>query len=298
MKNVITQTNLPGVKLFKRGKVRDIYEIDGELLIVATDRISAFDCVLSEGIPLKGKILNKLSAFWFEKTKHIVPNHMISVNPEDLPSILSPHKDLLKDRAMLVKKTKPVGVECVVRGYLSGSAYKEYKKNRTVAQVTLPSGIKESDPLPYLLFTPAIKSTEGHDINISFKKMQDLFGKELSKTLKEISLKIYQYAVKILDSRGFILADTKFEFGILDGDILLIDELITPDSSRFWLKENYTPGTHQESFDKQFVRDYLESLDWDKTPPAPHLPLEVVNKTSEIYQEAYRKITGEFLSDP
>lgn len=298
MKDTITQTNLKGIKLFKRGKVRDIYEIDKKLLILSTDRISAFDCVLREGIPQKGKVLNKLSAFWFDKTKHLIPNHMISISSEDFPPSLSPFKQLLEGRAMLVKKTNPVEVECVVRGYLSGSAYKEYKKKGTVAGANLPSDLSKSDPLPRPIFTPATKSTEGHDINISFRQMENMIGKELSGKLKHISLRIYQYAAQLLDSRGFILADTKFEFGILEGNILLIDEAITPDSSRFWLKENYIPGAHQESFDKQFVRDYLENLDWDKNPPPPPLPQEVIKKTSEIYQDTYHRITGGTVSDP
>lgn len=298
MKKTLTKTDLKGIKLFKRGKVRDIYEINGKLLIVSTDRISAFDCVLSEGIPLKGKILNQLSAFWFEKTKHLIPNHTITTDPENFPSPLPTFKDLIRGRAMLVKKTKPIGIECVVRGYLSGSAYKQYRKTGTVAEINLPPGLRESDALPHPLFTPAIKSSEGHDVNISFNNMKNMVGKKISHSLKKISLEIYQHAAGVLNSRGFILADTKFEFGILNDDILLIDEVITPDSSRFWLKKNYTSGAHQESFDKQFVRDYLEKLSWNKLPPPPPLPVGIINKTSKIYQETYRKITGESISEP
>jgi len=297
MKKTLTQTDFPGVKLFKKGKVRDIYDLGERILIVSTDRISAFDCVLGEGIPLKGKILNQLSTFWFEKTKNLVQNHLIGTNLEDFPPQFSPFKELLEKRAMLAKKTQSVSVECVVRGYLSGSAYKEYAKSGKVAKVSLPSDLRENDPLPQPLFTPAIKSREGHDVNISFSKMENLFGRELSRTLKKISLEIYQYATNFLDSRGFILADTKFEFGRLNDDILLIDELITPDSSRFWLKKNYTPGAHQESFDKQFVRDYLEKLNWDKSPPPPLLPLEIIKKTSKIYQKTYQMITGKSISN-
>jgi len=267
MEKVITKTNLPGLKLLKRGKVRDIYDFGDKLLIVSTDRISAFDCVLEEGIPLKGKVLNQLSSFWFKKTEHIIENHMISTNLEDFPPEVLSFKDILQGRAMLVKKTEPIKLECVVRGYLSGSAYREYKKTGKVAKITLPENLRESDPLPYPIFTPAIKAEEGHDVNISFDEMKKILGEKLSQNLKDISLEIYKFAAEFLDSRGFILADTKFEFGMLDGKILLIDEVLTPDSSRFWSKESYTPGKPQESFDKQFVRDYLDSLNWNKLPP-------------------------------
>jgi len=293
MEKVILQTNLPGVSVFKKGKVRDLYDFGDKILIICTDRISAFDCVLLEGIPLKGAVLNQLSRFWFEKTKDLVPNHMISTDLKDLPSLPSSFEDTFKGRVMLVKKTEPIKIECVVRGYLAGSAFKEYKKTGCVAGYSLPSGLRESDPLPSPIFTPATKSTKGHDINISFKEMETLIGKKIAENLRKISLKIYEFAANFLDSRGFILADTKMEFGILDGKIVLIDELITPDSSRFWLKETYTPGKHQESFDKQYVRDYLEKIGWDKNPPPPSLPPEVIRKTSQIYQEVYKRITGE-----
>ena len=298
MEKVITKTNLPGLKLLKRGKVRDIYDFGDKLLIVSTDRISAFDCVLEEGIPLKGKVLNQLSSFWFKKTEHIIENHMISTNLEDFPPEVLSFKDILQGRAMLVKKTEPIKLECVVRGYLSGSAYREYKKTGKVAKITLPENLRESDPLPYPIFTPAIKAEEGHDVNISFDEMKKILGEKLSQNLKDISLEIYKFAVEFLDSRGFILADTKFEFGMLDGKILLIDEVLTPDSSRFWSKESYTPGKPQESFDKQFVRDYLDSLNWNKLPPPPPLPPDVIQKTSQIYQKAYQKITGKSILDP
>ena len=288
MEKVITKTNLPGLKLLKRGKVRDIYDFGDKLLIVSTDRISAFDCVLEEGIPLKGKVLNQLSSFWFKKTEHIIENHMISTNLEDFPPEVLSFKDILQGRAMLVKKTEPIKLECVVRGYLSGSAYREYKKTGKVAKITLPENLRESDPLPYPIFTPAIKAEEGHDVNISFDEMKKILGEKLSQNLKDISLEIYKFAAEFLDSRGFILADTKFEFGMLDGKILLIDEVLTPDSSRFWSKESYTPGKPQESFDKQFVRDYLDSLNWNKLPPPPPLPPDVIQKTSQIYQKAYQ----------
>jgi len=298
MEKVITKTNLPELKLLKRGKVRDIYDFGDKLLIVSTDRISAFDCVLEEGIPLKGKVLNQLSSFWFKKTEHIIENHMISTNLEDFPPEVLSFKDILQGRAMLVKKTEPIKLECVVRGYLSGSAYREYKKTGKVAKITLPENLRESDPLPYPIFTPAIKAEEGHDVNISFDEMKKILGEKLSQNLKDISLEIYKFAAEFLDSRGFILADTKFEFGMLDGKILLIDEVLTPDSSRFWSKESYTPGKPQESFDKQFVRDYLDSLNWNKLPPPPPLPPDVIQKTSQIYQKAYQKITGKSILDP
>ncbi|MCD6406737.1 phosphoribosylaminoimidazolesuccinocarboxamide synthase [Candidatus Aerophobetes bacterium] len=298
MEKVITKTNLPGLKLLKRGKVRDIYDFGDKLLIVSTDRISAFDCVLEEGIPLKGKVLNQLSSFWFKKTEHIIENHMISTNLEDFPLEVLSFKDILRERAMLVKKTEPIKLECVVRGYLSGSAYREYKKTGKVAKITLPENLRESDPLPYPIFTPAIKAEEGHDVNISFDEMKKILGEKLSQNLKDISLEVYKFAAEFLDSRGFILADTKFEFGMLDGKILLIDEVLTPDSSRFWSKESYTPGKPQESFDKQFVRDYLDSLNWNKLPPPPPLPPDVIQKTSQIYQKAYQKITGKSILDP
>ena len=298
MEHVLTHTNFPGIKLFKKGKVRDIYDCGDKLIMVSTDRISAFDCVLSEGISLKGKVLNQLSAFWFEKTKNITSNHMISAYPEDFPSQLSPFNELIEGRAMLVRKTEPISIECVVRGYLSGSAYREYRERGSVANVSLPSGLRESDQLPSPLFTPATKSRKGHDVNISFAEMEEVIGRELSRTLRENSFKIYQYAADFLNRRGFILADTKFEFGLLDGDVLLIDEVITPDSSRFWLKETYTPGVHQESFDKQPVRDYLDGLNWNKLPPPPPLPPEIVKKTSQIYRKAYQMITGKSLFDP
>lgn len=298
MEKVIIKTNLPELKLLKRGKVRDIYDFGDKLLIVSTDRISAFDCVLEEGIPLKGKVLNQLSSFWFKKTEHIIENHMISTNLEDFPPEVLSFKDILQGRAMLVKKTEPIKLECVVRGYLSGSAYREYKKTGKVAKITLPENLRESDPLPYPIFTPAIKAEEGHDVNISFDEMKKILGEKLSQNLKDISLEIYKFAAEFLDSRGFILADTKFEFGMLDGKILLIDEVLTPDSSRFWSKESYTPGKPQESFDKQFVRDYLDSLNWNKLPPPPPLPPDVIQKTSQIYQKAYQKITGKSILDP
>lgn len=298
MYKTIIDTTIPELKFFKRGKVRDMYDLGKELLIVSTDRISAFDCVLSEGVPLKGVVLNELSAFWFDRTKHIVSNHMVSIDPEVFPCQLSSHsREQLEKRSMLAKKTKPIAVECVVRGYLSGSAYKEYTETGKVAGVKLCSGLRESDCLPNPLFTPATKSSEGHDTNITFGQMQDTLGEEISQTLKEVSLRVYRYASSYLDSRGFILADTKFEFGFLNGNIVLIDEVVTPDSSRLWPKETYAPGVHQESFDKQFVRDYLEKVIWNKLPPPPPLPAEIVRKTSKIYREACYRITGKAIPD-
>lgn len=297
MQEVILRTNLSELSMFKRGKVRDLYELGDKILIVCTDRISAFDCVLSEGIPLKGIILNQLSEFWFEKTKNFIPNHMISTDLKDFPSKVSSFNHLLKGRAMLVEKSEPIKIECVVRGYLAGSAYREYKEKGSIIGHSLPSGLKEGDALPSPLFTPATKSTEGHDINISFEKMQEMLGEDIARKLRDMSLKIYKFASEYLNSCGFILVDTKMEFGMVDGNIILIDELLTPDSSRFWLKEKYEPGKQQESFDKQYVRDYLEKLHWDKNPPPPPLPREVIEKTSKLYQETYRKITGKDIRD-
>lgn len=284
------------VRLLKRGKVRDIYEINGQLLIVATDRISAFDVVLPTPIPDKGRILNRLSVFWFERTKHIVPNHLLAFKEADLPEPLKSHADLLLDRFMLVRKATVIPIECVVRGYLYGSAWKDYQGTGEVCGIKLPTGMKLAEKLPEPIFTPATKAQVGHDENIPFGKVVNLVGKELAERLRDLSIQIYQFAAAHAEERGLILADTKFEFGIAeDGTLMLIDELLTPDSSRFWDASTYEPGKPQENFDKQFVRDYLESLNWNKEPPAPELPPEVVAKTRERYLEAYRRLTGEEL---
>jgi len=287
----IVETNLVGVPLFFRGKVRDIYDLGSDLLIVATDRISAFDVVLPTPIPDKGRILTQISIFWFNYLKDIVPNHLISGDVEDFPKRLYPYKEILRDRSMLVKKARRINIESVVRGYLAGSGWTDYQRERRVCGVDLPRGLKESDRLPRPIFTPATKAQSGsHDINITEKQLIDNEGEEVSLFLKQKSLACYNKASDYALSRGIIIADTKFEFGILNDKIILIDEVLTPDSSRFWDKESYEPGKPQLSFDKQFVRDYLESLHWDKSPPAPELPEEIVEKTRQKYHQAYHKL--------
>ncbi len=293
MKNQTLQyTRLDGIEFFKRGKVRDLYNLGETLLVVSTDRISCFDVVLPTCIPFKGAVLTQLSVLWFEFTKDIIPNHVITVNEDDFPWDLSKYKDVLKGRSMLVKKVVPIPVECVVRGYLSGSGWKEYQETHSVCGIPLPKGLRESDRLPEPIFTPATKEEVGHDVNVSHEYIEKEFGMEIATRLKETSLSIYKKANAYAESRGIIIADTKFEFGMIDGEIILIDELLTPDSSRFWPKDEYTPGKGQPSFDKQFVRDYLETLDWNKTPPAPELPDEIIAQTSAKYRQAYRMMTG------
>ena len=292
MKEVILDTNLQGLKLFKKGKVRDIYELDNMLLIIATDRISAFDVVLPDGIPQKGEVLTALSTFWFGFTKDVITNHVIPVVPRGIPRLSEKERKLLEGRAMLVKKTKPLPVECIVRGYLSGSAWNEYQGEGTVSGIKLPSGLQESAKLEEPIFTPSTKAETGHDVNMTFEELQNLVGVELASKLQEISLNIYLKASEYAEERGIIIADTKFEFGLYKGEVFLIDELLTPDSSRFWLKEEYEPGKSQPSFDKQFVRDYLEGIKWDKNPPAPKLPPEVIEETSKKYLEAYKRLLG------
>lgn len=292
MEEVVLQTNLEDIKLLRRGKVRDIYEVDSYLLIVATDRVSAFDVVLPTGIPGKGKILTQISLFWFEKMKDIVENHLVSSKVEDFPEPLPKYKKILEGRSMLVKRAKPLAVECIVRGYLSGSGWKEYQKNRAVCGIKLPEGLLESSRLPEPIFTPSTKAEEGHDINITFEETIKIVGKEIAEKIKEYSLAIYKKASEIAEKKGIIIADTKMEFGIYDNKLILIDELLTPDSSRFWSMKDYSPGKPQDSYDKQIVRDYLISINWDKTPPAPQLPDEIVRKTSERYEEIFRILTS------
>lgn len=294
---VITQTNLPGLKLINRGKVRDIYDFGDALLIVATDRISAFDVVMNEGIPYKGKVLTQISDFWFEQTKDIVPNHIISSIVYDFPLECKPYWDVLGDRSMFVKKTKPLPVECIVRGYLSGSGWNEYKKSKIVCGIQLPDGLVESSKLPAPVFTPTTKEDIGkHDENISFEQMCSIIGRELANKVRDISIKIYQRGAQLAEIKGIIIADTKMEFGMNEnGELILIDELLTPDSSRFWPKDKYQPGRGQESFDKQFVRDYLLSINFNKKPPAPKLPDDVVLKTSALYLEALKQLSGRTL---
>lgn len=294
---VVTSTNYSQLKLLKRGKVRDVYDLGERLLIVATDRISAFDVVLPQGIPFKGKVLTQISRYWFEQTQDIIPNHLIATIVYDFPSQCKPYGDELDDRSMLVRKTNPLPVECVVRGYLSGSGWQEYQDSRMVCGIKLPAGLVESSRLDDPIFTPATKAEVGaHDENISFEKMAEIVGEGLAERVREISLKIYKRASEIAEQRGIIIADTKMEFGLDDGgNLLLIDELLTPDSSRFWPKDRYEPGRSQHSFDKQFVRDYLISINFNRTPPGPKLPEEVIFKTSALYLEAMKRITGRSL---
>jgi len=287
----VSEVNIPELRLYKKGKVRDVFDLEDKLLIVATDRISAFDYVLPSLIPDKGKILTQLSKFWFDFTSLICPNHLISTDLNEFPSLLQEYREILEARSMLVKKTEVIPVECVVRGYLSGSGWKEYKATGKVCGIKLPSGLKESDKLDEIIFTPATKAEEGHDINISFKEMKKLVGGELAQKIKKVSIELYQKALFHALSKGIIIADTKFEFGILGGEIVLVDEIFTPDSSRFWPLKSYSPGKPQSSLDKQFVRDYLESTDWDKNSPPPPLPQEIIDQTRKRYMEIYTLLT-------
>lgn len=292
MSKEILSTNFPGLKLFRKGKVRDVYEAGENLLVVSTDRISAFDVILPNAIPDKGAVLNKISVFWFNFTKSIIPNHFITDNVDEYPANLKKYKDELRGRSMLVKKTRVIPFECVVRGYLSGSASKEYKKTQSICGIKLPANLKESDKLPEPIFTPSTKEEYGHDLNISLSYMDEKIGKKLSDYIKAISIKIYKAAAEYAGTKGIIIADTKFEFGRDGNEIILVDEVLTPDSSRFWPKADYKPGRGQASYDKQFVRDYLESIKWDKNPPAPSLPQDVIKKTSEKYKEALKVLAG------
>ncbi len=290
---VSTELNLP---LVGRGKVRDIYDIGTALLFIASDRISAFDCVLGSGIPCKGRVLTQMSLFWFEFLKSIVPNHLATANVNAYPEQLGPFKELLDGRSMLVNKARMIPVECVARGYLAGSGWKEYQAEGTVCGIGLPKGLRNGDRLPEAIFTPAAKAQSGHDENMPFSYVEKQVGSRLAERLRELTLRIYQRAAGYAAERGIILADTKFEFGFVGDDLVLADEVLTPDSSRYWPADTYKPGGLQYSFDKQYVRDYLETLTWDKKPPAPALPDEVIRKTSEKYQEAYERITGRDLS--
>ena len=293
---VLLQTDFPELELYASGKVRDVYRVDNEhLLFVATDRISAFDYVLATGIPHKGRVLTQLSLFWFDFLKAITQNHLVTADVSQYPPLLRKHDDQLRGRSMLVVKAEMVAVECVVRGYLSGSGWKEYQKTGSVCGIKLPAGLRESEKLPEPIFTPATKATSGHDENISFAEMVKRAGRELSEKLREMSLRIYQTAAGYAAKRGIIIADTKFEFGNTASGIVLGDEVLTPDSSRFWPAGKYQPGRAQDSYDKQYVRDYLESIRWNKQPPAPALPDEVARRTSEKYQDAYRLLTGRKL---
>ena len=291
--SMVSMTEFKSLTLKGRGKVRDIYDLGDRLLIVATDRISAFDVVMPNPIPDKGTILTQLSKFWFDMTKEIVPNHIISTDVKDFPEECRPYQEILRDRSMLVVKTQPLPIECVVRGYLSGSGWEEYKKTGEVCSIALIKGLMESSKLEEPIFTPATKEEIGHhDENITFEKVETIVGKELAQRLKSLSLSIYKKARDFAEGNGILIADTKMEFGIKDGKLLLIDELLTPDSSRFWPKDDYRPGGSQKSFDKQFLRDYLLSIKWDKSPPAPQLPEEIIQKTREKYLEAYERLMG------
>lgn len=287
----IMKTDFQGMTVTSTGKVRDIYAFDSQLLIVATDRISAFDFIMPNPVPGKGEVLTRMSAFWFEKMADIIPNHLVSTNPDEYPAVCAPHRDLLRGRSMLVRKAKPLPVECIVRGYLSGSGWKDYNLGRPVSGIVLPAGLKESSRLPETIFTPSTKAADGeHDLPISQQEMKNILGEELTEQVIRASLAIYERAVAIADRAGIIIADTKMEFGLLDGELIIIDELLTPDSSRFWPKDDYEAGRPQKSFDKQFLRDYLLSIGWNQKPPAPELPTEIVAKTSEKYREALTRL--------
>ena len=293
----LLETRLSGLAPHRQGKVRDIFDLDDSLLMVATDRISAFDYVLGSGIPDKGKVLTQLSAFWFERTAGIVSNHLVTTDVREYPTEMRRFADVLAGRSMLVRKTNPVPIECVARGYLSGSGWKEYQTRGSVCGVALPGGLRESARLPTPIFTPATKATTGHDVNVSEAEASKLVGEPRVRRLRELTLELYAFGAAHAESCGIILADTKFEFGLTDtGEIILIDEVLTPDSSRYWPRDQYAPGRPQPSFDKQYVRDYLEQIRWNKQPPVPSLPEDVVVRTRQKYVEAYRRLTGKELA--
>ena len=287
----LMNTNFAGMTLASTGKVRDIYALDSSLLIVATDRISAFDVIMPNPVPGKGEVLTRMSAFWFEKMGDIIPNHLLSTNPDEYPAPCAPYREILRGRSMLVKKAKPLPVECVVRGYLSGSGWKDYQQGKPVSGIALPPGLKESSRLPQTIFTPSTKAPDGeHDMPISRDEMVDIIGADLTDRIIGTTIAIYERAAGIAAAAGIIIADTKMEFGLLDGQLILIDELLTPDSSRFWPKDDYAEGRPQKSFDKQFLRDYLLSIGWTQTPPAPELPAEIIEKTGDKYREALNRL--------
>lgn len=293
MEAALYDTVFPELNLLRQGKVRDIYDLGDALLMVATDRISAFDVVMPTPIPGKGRILTQMSRFWFEMMEGLIPNHLITTDAERFPEACHPYVDMIEDRSMLVRKAEPLPVECIVRGYLSGSGWKSYLEGGRLCGVRLPEGLQESERLPEPLFTPSTKADIGaHDENISFEQVEDMLGKDMAARLRDVSMAIYERAVGFAGPRGIIIADTKFEFGLVEGELALIDEILTPDSSRFWPKDTYQPGGPQKSFDKQYVRDYLLSLDWNQKPPAPELPPEVVENTCRKYEEALRRLTG------
>jgi phosphoribosylaminoimidazole-succinocarboxamide synthase len=283
---IVQETNFSDIKLLRRGKVRDVYDLGECLLFVATDRISAFDVIMKEPIPEKGKILNKISEFWFKNTRHIIDNHFITSKIEDFPEVCLKYAEELFDRSMLVRKCQPLPVECIVRGYIAGSGWKEYQRQGTICGIKLPTGLREFERLPEPIFTPSTKAERGHDENISPETAKILLGQDIFQRIEQASINLYNFASKYLYNRGIILADTKFEFGVIDGELILIDEALTPDSSRFWLKETYAPGIPQMNFDKQILRDYLENIGWNKQPPPPTLPNEIIQGTLEKYHTA------------
>jgi len=295
MSDTVRDIDFLDLPVFVKGKVRDVYDLGDKLLIVVTDRISAFDVVFDETIPDKGKVLNSIAAFWFEFTKDVIGNHVISTDPADYPGISEEAADKLKGRSMLVRKIEMLPAECIVRGYLEGSALKEYKAEGTISGIKMPEGLRQADKLPQPLFSPSTKASEGHDINITFEQLCDIVGERTASDLREKSLALYEKACAYSLSKGIILADTKFEFGMADGEMIVADEIFTPDSSRFWELSEYEPGRAQKSFDKQYLREWLETLDWDKTYPAPKLPDEIIAKTADKYRQAYRIITGREL---
>ncbi len=293
MMKTVSETVFPELNLLKRGKVRDVYDLDTHLLMIATDRISAFDVVMPDPVPDKGTILTQISLFWFDVMQPLVQNHVIASDVEQYPSVCGPYADVLRGRSMLVKKAQPLPIECIVRGYISGSGWKEYCETGAVCGISLPQGLKESEQLPEPIFTPSTKADLGeHDINIDFDEAARLIGRDPAEKIRDLSLAVYKKGADLADERGIIIADTKFEFGQIDDDIILIDEILTPDSSRFWPKESYRPGGAQKSYDKQFVRDYLNTLDWDKKAPGPALPETVVSKTRQKYLDALTQLTG------
>lgn len=292
---VLLQTQLEGVRRFASGKVRDVYDLGDRLLIVATDRISAFDCILPNGIPGKGRVLTQMSIFWFDMLRDIVPTHFLTADVDEYPAELQKFRDQLAGRSMLVRRAEMFPIECVARGYVSGSGWKDYRAHGSICGIPLPAGLRESDRLPEPIFTPATKAQSGHDENVSFDTAAAAIGRDAATRLRDLTLAIYRKASDYAATRGIILADTKFEFGMIGDELVLGDEVLTPDSSRFWPRDQYAPGGPQKSYDKQFVRDYLETLDWDKRPPAPPLPEEVIRKTGEKYREAYETLTGRSL---
>ena len=293
MSEYVLETDFKDLKLLKRGKVRDVYDLDDALLMVATDRISAFDVVMNDPVPGKGIILTQISLFWFEAMQSLVPNHVISSSVTEYPAVCRPYAEKLHGRSMLVRKTEPLSIECVVRGYISGSGWKSYQESNSVCGIGLPDGLRESDKLPEPIFTPSTKAEMGlHDINIDFNEAVRMVGKDIAEEVKRLSLSIYNMGAEISDKKGIIIADTKFEFGVIDDEIILIDEVLTPDSSRFWPKEAYVPGGPQKSYDKQYLRDYLSDIEWNKEPPPPPLPETVIQKTYQKYKEALTQLTG------